>query len=86
MTYIYIRTNRDKRKDNITKGVLLMSTYAIDILDKQNKKIGELMTATTTEILQLITKGFLIIDKVTNQEITENMLTATVGVSECIIR
>ena len=63
-----------------------MSTYAIDILDKQNKKIGELMTATTTEILQLITKGFLIIDKVTNQEITENMLTATVGVSECIIR
>lgn len=63
-----------------------MSTYAIDILDKQNKKIGELMTATTTEILQLINKGFLIIDKVTNQEITENMLTATVGVSECIIR
>jgi hypothetical protein len=63
-----------------------MSTYAIDILDKQNKKIGELMTASTTEILQLISKGFLVIDKVTNQEITEGMLTATVGVSECIIR
>jgi hypothetical protein len=63
-----------------------MSTYAIDILDKQNKKIGELMTASTTEILQLISKGFLVIDKVTNQEITEGMLTATVGVSECIMR
>jgi hypothetical protein len=44
------------------------------------------MTASTTEILQLISKGFLVIDKVTNQEITEGMLTATVGVSECIIR
>lgn len=63
-----------------------MSTYAIDILDKQNKKIGELMTATTSEILQLIAKGFMIIDKCTKQEITEGMLTATVGVSECVIR
>ena len=63
-----------------------MSTYAIDIMDKQNKKIGELMTANTSEILQLITKGFMIIDKCTKREITEDMLTATVGVSECIIR
>ena len=62
-----------------------MATYAIDILDKQNKKIGELMTANMSEILQLINKGFTIVDKATNQQITENMLLATVGVSECII-
>lgn len=62
-----------------------MGTYSINILDQQGKKIGELMTATQTEIMQLINKGFTVIDRTTSQPITEASMTSTIGVSDGLI-
>lgn len=62
-----------------------MGTYSITILDQQGKKIGELMTATQTEILQFINKGFVVIDRMTGQELTEASMSSVIGVSDGLI-
>lgn len=62
-----------------------MGTYSITILDQQGKKIGELMTATQTEILQFINKGFKVIDRMTGQELTETSMSSVIGVSDGLI-
>lgn len=62
-----------------------MGTYSITILDQQGKKIGELMTATQTEILQFINKGFKVIDRMTGQELTEASMSSVIGVSDGLI-
>lgn len=62
-----------------------MGTYSITILDQSGKKIGELMTATQTEIMQFINKGFTVVDRSTGSNITIDSLSSTIGVSECII-
>lgn len=61
------------------------STYSIEIVDKQGMQIGELMTATPSEILQFINKGFDVIDKATGMKMSEEMLTSTIGVSDGVI-
>jgi hypothetical protein len=62
-----------------------MSTYSIDILDTCGKKIGELMTATQTDILRYIEKGFKVIDKCTGSEITSDVINSSIGVSDGLI-
>lgn len=62
-----------------------METYAINILDKDHKKIGQLMTATDIEILQFINKGFFVEDMRSGQQFTESMITSRVGVSDGVI-
>lgn len=62
-----------------------MGSYSINILDQQGKKVGELMTATSTEVLQLINKGFTVIDRTTGQQITDTSVSSTIGVSEGLI-
>lgn len=62
-----------------------MKTYSITILDQSGKKIGELMTATQTEILQFINKGFTVIDRATSSELTSDMVSSTIGVSDGLI-
>ena len=62
-----------------------MGTYSITILDQQGKKIGELMTATPTDILQFINKGFTVIDRMTGQELTEASVSSVIGVSDGLI-
>ena len=60
--------------------------YAIKILDSISEKIvGELMTATPTEILTLIGKGFKVIDISNGEEITTESVSPMIGVSESII-
>ena len=61
------------------------STYSIDIIDKQGKQVGELMTATPMQILSFINKGFDVIDKATGLKMSEEMLTSTIGVSDGVI-
>lgn len=59
---------------------------AIKILDKDNKVIGELMTATTSDIDKFINKGLKVIDINTGQEITGTCSnTDTFGVSDGFI-
>ncbi len=62
-----------------------MGTYSITILDQQGKKVGELMTATQTEILQFINKGFTVIDRMTGRELTEASMSSVIGVSDGLI-
>lgn len=62
-----------------------METYAINILDKDHKKIGQLMTATDIEIIKFINKGFFVEDMRSGQELTESMMTSRVGVSDGVI-
>jgi len=61
-------------------------TYSIIIINKTDgKKIGELLTASSEQIMQLINKGFGVIDRMNGAEITEGMLMSTVGVSDGFI-
>lgn len=60
-------------------------SYSIIILDNQGKKIGELPTATQTEILQYINKGFTVVNRMNNEVITQESMVGTLGVSDgCI--
>ena len=43
------------------------------------------MTATQTEILQFINKGFKVIDRMTGQELTETSMSSVIGVSDGLI-
>ena len=62
-----------------------MEQYSITILDQSGKKIGELMTATPTEILQSINKGFTVVDRATGMNISAESMTSTIGVSDGLI-
>lgn len=62
-----------------------MEQYSITILDQSGKKIGELMTATPTEILQFINKGFTVVDRATGMNISAESMTSTIGVSDGLI-
>lgn len=61
------------------------NTYSIQIVDDSGNQIGELMTATPNEIIKLINKGFIVIDKMTGSRLTEQMMTSVVGVSDGLI-
>lgn len=75
---------RDKRKDS-TKGVLIEMSYSIIILDNHGKKVGELMTATSDEVIKLMNKGFIVIDRSSGISLTEQDVMSTVGVSDGVI-
>ena len=60
-------------------------TYSIEIFSNEGKKIGELPTATESQILQYINKGFMVKDRQTGQFLSEASLTATIGVSDGLI-
>lgn len=61
------------------------SYYSITILDRNGKKIGELMTATRSDIMKFINKGFTVVDNSTGMNMTSELMSSTIGVSECII-
>ena len=61
------------------------SSYSITILDRNGKKIGELMTATRSDIMKFINKGFTVVDNSTGMNMTSELISSTIGVSECII-
>lgn len=61
------------------------SSYSITILDRNGKKIGELMTATRSDIMKFINKGFTVVDNSTGMNMTSELMSSTIGVSECII-
>ena len=61
-------------------------SYSIIILDSHGKKFGELMNASRTDIMAYINKGFNIIDRATNQQLTMESVADTLGVSDgCIM-
>ena len=60
-------------------------TYNINILDENHQHVGDLMTASASDITRLLDKGMIVVDKITGQEITREMLMATIGVSDGMI-
>jgi hypothetical protein len=60
-------------------------TYSIVILDSVGKKVGELPTATPTQVLNLLGKGFTVIDITTRQPLTVEQVSAVVGVIDGLI-
>lgn len=57
-------------------------TRSIKILDTDQKPIGELMTASDTDILKYLAKGLIVVDKKTGTLITESDVTNSIGVSD----
>lgn len=62
-----------------------MDKYSIIIYDNNNKIIGELMTATPTDIIKFINKGFRVANKITGNDITIDELKQNIGVSDGVI-
>ncbi len=60
-------------------------SYSIIILDNHGKKVGELMTATSDEVIKFINKGFTVIDRASGISLTEQDVMSTVGVSDGVI-
>mgnify|MGYP004547169761 FL=1 len=60
-------------------------TYSIIILDNHGKKVGELMTATSDEVVKFINKGFTVIDRASGISLTEQDVMSAVGVSDGVI-
>lgn len=56
--------------------------YSIKIIDMSGSPIGERMNASSEDVLKFIQKGFRIIDMHTETEITADMVTASLGVSD----
>lgn len=59
--------------------------YAIDIIDSSGKHVGELMTATPSDIVSLLNKGMTVIDKSTGHQYELNEVCSMIGVSEGIV-
>lgn len=60
-------------------------SYSIIILDNHGKKVGELMTATSDEVIKFINKGFTVVDRASGISLTEQDVMSTVGVSDGVI-
>lgn len=59
--------------------------YPIQILDKDGKPIGELMSSTPVEILEYIKKGFRVINRRDGLELTEQDMIQQIGVADGVI-
>lgn len=55
---------------------------SIRIMDDNQQLIGELMTASNTDILAYLAKGLKVYDKKTGETITEEAVTEQLGVSD----
>ena len=55
--------------------------YEVDIFSG-NTKIGELMTASASDLLKYLHKGLTVIEESTGMQITEDMLNGSLGVSD----
>ena len=61
-------------------------TYAIKILDSSNMIVGEMLTASKSQVEQFINKGMKVIDIHTNSELTiSDLISDSVGVSDGLI-
>lgn len=60
-------------------------TYAIQLFDQTRHNVGELMTASATDILTFLNKGLIVVDKATGQEFNKETISAMIGVSESVI-
>lgn len=60
-------------------------THSVKIMDTNNKLIGKLMTASDTDILKYLEKGFVVIDTKTGAYLTEEDVTSKIGVSDGVI-
>lgn len=60
-------------------------TYAIKILDSNGSLIGKLVAATSEDVMKFINKGLIVIDIATNEQITMEMITSKIGVSDGFI-
>jgi hypothetical protein len=59
-----------------------MSSRSIKILDDNSQLVGELMTASNTDILKYLSKGLKVVDARTNESITTEMVSSEIGVSD----
>ena len=59
-------------------------TYTIQIFDGNHKNVGELMTASLTDIMALLNKGMIVVNKETGQEFTQSDVCSMIGVSESV--
>lgn len=57
-------------------------TRAIQIFDEKNKLIGELMTASDSDVLKYLAKGFVVVEQKTGEVLTEAVVSQGIGVSD----
>lgn len=57
-------------------------TYAIKILDQTDHLVGEMMTASYSDVSKFIDKGFKVIDITNGSEMSKEDLDKTIGVSD----
>lgn len=62
-----------------------MNTFSIVIFDQKGKQISEMLTATPTQILKFLNKGFKVVDRATGQDLTVTVITSMIGVSDGVI-
>lgn len=61
------------------------NTFSIIIKDENDQLIGELMQATSVDIIKYIEKGFVVLNKINHNVITLDDIKSTIGVSDGLI-
>ena len=59
--------------------------YSVKILDANGEKIGEKIAASAMDVLAFINKGFIVVDIHTNETLTPEQVSETIGVSDGLI-
>jgi predicted XRE-type DNA-binding protein len=61
-------------------------TFDIKIFDTSGNHIADYMQASIEDVLKFIRKNMIVVNQLTNEQLTESQLLNMVGVSECPIQ
>lgn len=61
-------------------------TFDIKIFDNAGNHIADYMQASVEDVLKFIRKNMIVVNQLTNEQLTESQLLNMVGVSECPIQ
>ena len=61
-------------------------TFDIKIFDTSGNHIADYMQASIEDVLKFIRKNMIVVNQLTNEQLTETQLLNMIGVSECPIQ
>lgn len=61
-------------------------TFDIKIFDTSGNHIADYMQASIEDVLKFIRKNMIVVNQLTNEQLTESQLLNMIGVSECPVQ
>jgi predicted XRE-type DNA-binding protein len=61
-------------------------TFDVKIFDTSGNHIADYMQASIEDVLKFIRKNMIVVNQLTNEQLTESQLLNMIGVSECPVQ